>query len=289
MKRFSLVYCTFILFVLASCTSNDEPNYPVFMQPSSIQSLDANADNQTFEYDAYGRIVSWNCISNSKNDASYSAHFFYPDENTIKVTAEEVRSDQQRIFEETIQLKNGRASNSEGTLISIDNGVQQFSKTYRLVFDYLPSNHLNIVGHSEVFGIAEDLKENAWDKAMKWENYLIWENGNLKEYQDFQGNSSLFQTTKYEYSLYAVACPIEIPMVINSAHHLPLCMQGVFGLNSFNLVKSSSTFDYNSNLIFSWQYSYEFERARISKYTSTRFTNSVLSNPVTYTVNWTEK
>ena len=66
-------------------------------------------------------------------------------------------------------------------------------------------------------------------------------------------------------------------------------MQGVFGSNSVNLVKSASSFDNKANLNLSRQYSYEFEYARISKYTETLFTNSVIFNPVTYTVNWTEK
>ncbi len=280
----------FIFIILASCASNEEPDYPVFMQPLSIQSMDANGDNQTFEYDDYGRIVSWKCISNNPNaSTSYSAHYSYPDENTIKVTAEELWLNQQRSFEETIRLKNGRASKSEGTFIFSLEGTPELQKTYRLEYDYLPSNHLNSVKHSEVVGIGGDIKNNAWDNAWKWENFLIWENGNLKEFQDYQGNSTVSQTNKYEYSIYAVAYPIVIPMVINNAHHFPLCMQGVFGLNSVNLVKSVSTFDNNANLTLSLQYSYEFEQARISEYTQTLFSNSVFSNPVTYTVTWTEQ
>lgn len=299
MKQLSILYPIFSFFILASCTSNDEPENPVVMQPASIQSADANANNQTFEYDDYGRIVSWNCVSHGANSsASYSAHYSYPDENTIKVTAEEFRSQQQHAFEntiqikETIQLKNGRASQSEGTYSAIihnDEGTSEMRKTYRLVFGYLPTNHLNAVEHLEVFGIGDDIKDNAWDNAWRWMNYLIWENGNLKEYQDYQGNTTSFLSTKYEYSEDMVSYPVIIPMVINSAHHLPLYMQGVFGPNSVNLVKSASSFDNNDNLTFTRQYSYEFEKARISKYTETLFTNSAISNPVTYTVTWTEK
>jgi hypothetical protein len=115
-------------------------------------------------------------------------------------------------------------------------------------------------------------------------NYLIWENGNLIEFQDYQGSSSTYQSTKYEYSENRVSYPVIIPLVINNAHHLPLYMQGVFGSNSVNLVKSATSFDNNDNLYLTRQYSYEFEQDRISKYTET-----VNSNPVTYTVNWSEK
>ena len=278
------------LFILASCSSDDEPEYPVFMQPASIMTTDATGDNQTFEYDDYGRIISWNCASNNSNStASYSAHYSYPDENTIKVTSEELILGRHYAFEETIQLKNGRASQSEGTFILSAEANAQMRKTYRLIFNYLPSNHLNTVEHLEVTGIGDDIKDNAWDNAWRWTNYLVWENGNLKEFQDCQGNAAPYQTTKYEYSDEKVAYPVIIPAVINSAHHLPLYMQRVFGLTSVNLVTSASSFDRNDNLYLSKQYSYELEEDRISKYTQTFQTNSTFSNPITYTVIWTEK
>lgn len=288
MKQLSFLSSIFIFFILSSC-SNEGPDYPVFMQPSSIQSADANAENQTFEYDDYGRVISWSRISNNPNDPiSYSAHYSYPDENTIKVTAEEVWLNQQRFFEESIQLKNGRASKAEGTFIFSEDGNQILQKTYRLVLNYLPTNHLNTVEHLEVVGIGDDIKDDAWDNAWRWMNYLIWEDGDLKEFQDYQGNT-YYQSTKYEYYEDKVSYPIITPVVINNAHHMPLFLQGVFGSNSVNLIKSASSFDRNNNLYLSRQYSYEFEEARISKYTETLFTSSVYSNPVTYTVNWTER
>lgn len=293
MKQLSLSVFILFIFSLASCSNHDEPDYPVFMQPSSIQSVDANAINQTFEYDEYGRIVAWNCITISTNyPSSYSAHYSYPDKNTIKVKAEEILPTEHRIIEETIQLKNGRASNSEGTYkanIHTEYWSKEMQKTYRLVFDYLPTNHLNTVEHFEVVGTGEDIKDNAWDNAWKWINYLIWEDGNLKEFQDYRGQSTTYQSTKYEYSEDQSIYPIVVPLVINSPHHQPLFMQGVFGSNSVNLVKSASSFDKNGDLYLSRQYSYEFEHARITKYTETRFTNSNYFDPVTYTVNWTER
>lgn len=291
MKQLSIFGSILVFFVLASCSSNEEPDYDFFMQPSSIQSADTDAINQMFGYDDYGRIVSWECISNNpKAPNNCSARYSYPDENTIKVSAEEFLPNQHRIYEESIELENGRASKSEGTyinIISTDAGTTYVKKTYRLAFDYLPTNHLNTVEHFEVLGIGDDIKGDAWDKTMKWENYLIWENGNLKELQNYQGSSKHYQSTKYEYLADKVSYPIIMPMVIQSAHHQPLCMQGVFGSNSVNLVKSAQTFDSYDNLTFSRLYSYEFDQARISKYTET--INSPSHDPITYTVIWTEK
>lgn len=290
MKHLSLAFSFLILAILVSCSSNDEPDYPVFMQPSSIVTDDANGDNQSFTYDDYGRIVSWTFKSNSTTDAtSYTAHYSYSNDNTIIISSEENINGHRRCFEETIQLTNGRASKSEGTFISYVDGNMQLSKTYRLEYIYDTSNHLTVVKHSEVVGIGDDIKDGAWDKSWSWENYLIWEDGNLKEFQDFQGNASVYETTKYNYSIYAVEYPIIAPMVINNAHHLPLYMQGVFGSNSVNLMESASVFDKAGNLSFSRQYSYEFEQARITEFTVTTTNNTAYSTSIPYTVNWTER
>ena len=291
MKQLSIL-CTILIFLtLASCTSNEGPEYPAKMLPTSIQTQDANGDNQTFGYDDKGRIVSWNCISGSPNSTvSYSAHYSYTEGNTIKVrteeTVNELWEEQHRVFEETIQLKNGRAAQAEGTFIyTIHSGerTSEMRKTYRLIFDYLPSNHLNTVEHFEVYGIVDEINDN---EAWRWKNQLVWENGNLKEFLDYQGNSTVDTFTKYEYSADKVANPLIMPMVTNRAHHLPLLMQGVFGANSVNLVKSASWLDNKSNPYLSEEYSYEIENSRISKYTATRFINSAASEPVTYTVTW---
>lgn len=292
MKHLSFINYLFVLLILASCNNNEGPDRAVFMQPSSIITTDAKGYNQTFEYDEYGRIVMWNMKSNMTDDpASYTAHYFYPDDNTITVKSEESWGKQKRCYEETIQLVRGRASYSEGTLITYINGKTELQKTYLLDFTYIPSNHLNIVKHSEVVGIGDDIKDNTWENAQTWENYLIWEDGNLKEFQDFQGHSSLYRTTKYEYSTYKVEYPVIIPMVINNAHHLPLFMQGVFGLNSVNLV-DSSVIEENASLVLSHKYTYKIEQNRVTEFDETifgNFGNPAISNPVSYKVNWTEK
>ena len=62
-------------------------------------------------------------------------------------------------------------------------------------------------------------------------------------------------------------------------------MQGVFGLNSNNLIESSSKFDKKGNLTFSQDYTFKFENARITEYEETiggHFTTN-------YKVNWTGK
>ncbi len=290
MKYLSLISSALVFFVLTSCSSNEEPTYPVFARPSSITTTAGDGADQTFEYDEYGRIIAWSMHENdSASPTSYTARYSYPDGNTIRVESEEVFNNQKRCFEETILLVNGRASKSEGTFVAVIDEVFELRKTYRLEFDYDLSNHLNVVRHSEVFGIGDGIKSGAWDSAMTWENYLIWEDGNLKEYQDFQGNSSPYRITKYEYSILAVAHPVIIPLVINSAHHMPLFMQGVFGPNSVNLVESSAIVDHNGEVCLSRQYAYEFDQACITGFVETISGNTAVARETSYKVRWTEK
>lgn len=280
----------FFLAFFTSCSTNDEPEYPIFMQLSSITTDDTKGENQSFRYDDYGRIIDWSLKQNQPSDATiYTAQYFYPSDNTIHIEAEEALLNQKRCYEETIQLVNNRASNSEGTFILYEDDLVVLKKTYRLEFEYDPSNHLTIVKHSEVVGIGDDIKDGAWNKPWAWENYLIWEDGNLKEFQNYNGNSSVYQTTKYDYSNDSVDYPIVIPMVINSAHHMPLFMQGVFGLNSVNLVKSLSIIDDKGNTSLTRLFSYMFDQTRINEYTETTNHNTGFSNPITYKVNWIER
>lgn len=154
MKHLLLTSCVLAFAFLASCSSNDEPEYSIFMQPSKITTTDVNGENQSFEYDDYGRITYWSLKENNPYDAYTStAHYSYSDNNTIHIVSEDSWLKQKRCYEETIQLVNGRASKSEGTFISYDGRHIVLRKTYRLEYEYDPSNHLTVVKHSEVVGI----------------------------------------------------------------------------------------------------------------------------------------
>ena len=277
-----------MLVLIASCSNNDEPNYPVFMQPTSITTDDANGGNQTFEYNEYGKIVAWTL--NYSDKESIVARYSYPNDDIIKIESEEVFFENRTYWAETIQLLNGRATQSDGTFIRKQNDVTQIQKTYHLEFAYTPDNHLNVVRHSEVVGVGENVTATDWENSWNWENYLIWDNGNLKEYQDFSGNSEVYKTTKYDYSVSAAEYPVIIPPVINSLHHSPLFMQVIFGLNSNNLLNTSSIFDKDGNLFLTRHYTYEFnDMGLIDQYVETTSNNTAFSNSILYRVNWTNK
>lgn len=289
MKQHSiLLFFVFLSVILASCSEKDEPEPLVYMMPSSILSDNANGASQTFSYDSYGRIISW---KQKYNAQVVTATFSYPDNNTIVAKSTEIFPDQERTFNETITLDKGRAIKSEGTFVAdFKNGASPFLKTYRLEFDYDNfTDNLTEVKHSEVVGIGEDVTDASWEKAWTWSDYLYWEDGNLKEYQNFQGLSSIQQTVKYDYSIYDVFYPVIIPPVINSYHHLPLFMQGVFGLNSNNFVSRASYLDAAGNITRTFDYSYEFENGYVKTYTETFCNGEAISSPITYNVTWTAK
>lgn len=283
-----LLFFAISCLTFVSCSENDEPEPQIYMMPASITSDDAEGTSQTFAYDSYGRIIKW---TQKFEDDKIIACFSYPDKNTIVVKSTEFILDQERTFNETITLEKGRASKAEGTFVhDWKNGAGPFHKTYRLEFEYDNfTHHLTEVKHSEVVGIGENVTDTSWEKAWTYTNYLYWEDGNLKEYQIFQGHSSVQQTVKYDYSIYGVLYPIIIPPVINSYHHLPLFMQGIFGLNSKNFVKRASYLDAAGNITRSCDYSYEFENGYVKSYAETYCNGEAISSPIIYQVTWTVK
>jgi len=291
MKHLPYIISLSLFAIFASCSNNDEPEYPAFMQPSVITTTDAKGLNQSFAYDDYGKIVDWSLKSNNPYYPEvYTAHYSYLGDNAIHIVSEESFGGHRRCFDETIHLVNGRASKSEGTFVSYIDGNVELKKSYRLEYEYDPSNHLNVVKHSEVVGIGDEIKGDGWNNPWTWENYYIWKDGLLIAFEDFHGKSTVYQTTKYDYSNEVVECPIVTPIVINNEHHSPLILQGVFGSYPRNyLVKALSVYDNKGNITFHRQYSYEFERARIIGYTESTGQNTVISNPVTYKVVWIEK
>lgn len=289
MKRVPRLLGITSLAILASCSNSEEPVYTVFMQPSAITTDGAEGASQSFEYNDYGKVAEWDSRYDADN-RHITASYSYPDDNTILVTSEDTSPITRTYWTETIQLVNGRASNSEGTFIQIQNDVLMIKKTYRLAFEYDPSNHLTAVKHSEVVGIGDDLAADAWDKSWDWEDYLIWEDGNLKEYQYYHGNAIVTTIVKCDYSDYDATYPVNLPITIQSHHHTPLMMQGVFGSNSEKLVKSVSYCDRDNKPISERRYVYELNSDKyVESYTeiiphyNDRFTSTL------YEVTWTPK
>lgn len=280
-------YLIFLLIIsaLIGCSDNDEPLPSVFMQPSAITTTDANGQNQTFVYDDYGRIIKW--IVRTGDDNEIIARYSYPTDNTILVDSEETSSGT-HVYNEIIYLEKGRALNSEGTFIDNLTGLR---KSYQLEYSYDFANHLTSVKHSEVVGIGADISEQAWDNAWRWENYLIWHNNNLVEFQDMRGKSYVYSTTKFKYMSAISDYPLIIypAYIINSSHHLPLIIKGIFGATSRNMLCEATQYDSNSQITMMHTYDYIMENNLVTGYYDTRSAGTAFSSSIFYNVSWTAK
>lgn len=269
MKKILLPVNLLVLIRLSSCTGSDEPDYPVFMQPISITSEDKWGHIQTFEYDDYGRIIAWVEKSNAQGTPTINcAYYQYPDNNTIKVFSKNANGLEERYYDETIRLEKGRAIESEGTFDCVGDASVCIQKTYRLFFEYDQTNHLVAVKHSEVIGIGDKVTDDAWDNAWTWEDYMIWENGNLKEYHNYYGHSSVTYLHKYDYYPTHTDYAVINPLVINCYHHSLLYMKGVFGDNSKQLLKTDECEDFSLNKYnHKSTYEYVLDGTKVTEYT----------------------
>lgn len=283
MKFLNYVMAVVSIGVCAGCDDKEDVA-EVFMQPASITTEYSNGTCQRFSYDEYGRITVYRLESEYSIVADYS----YPQDDVIYVESTDEYYPFKRIYTEKIYLENGRAVYSEGSFISMINDHSDIQKTYRLYYKYDTANHLVSVKHAEVLGIGDNIRDDAWDNAWEWENYYIWEDGNLVEYQDYDGASYVKYAKKYAYYDDLLGYPVISPVGIGFSHHDPLIMQGIFGSNPVNKLASVTNTgkDKWGNVISSdtYKYTYRYDGDMISGYNTTN--NADVS--VSYNVEWTE-
>ncbi len=267
MNRFQFFFVLAGVLPLLSCSDSDEPKPSAAVRLSSITSDDYSGDNQYFVYDESGRITQWR---DEYSDGEFTADYSYPSESEIKVVSVYSSEYTTRTFSETIRLENGRAVRSDGTWeVVTSDGWGDINKTYRLEYGYDDSSHLVSIFHSEVYGIGDNISESAWDKPWEWTDYLTWEDGNLKSFQEAQGAQYTKYITEYSYSQEKAEQAVIYPLVIFN-YHIPLQMQGVFGQNPVNLIESSVRADRNGNEAISQSYDYTIKENRITEYWCTK-------------------
>ncbi len=186
-------------------------------------------------------------------------------------------SDIVREYDDEIHLENGRASYCDGVFSSNEFGTP-FQKKYRHEFTYTSGNHLNVVKWTEW-----NRQGDGWalDRPWTWENYYIWENGNLTEIEDFSGKTTPFYRYKYSYS---TTSGIQNITVIHYGRHqyYPLQLGGILGAQPENLI-SGVQIEQADVLPVQTRYEYNIIDGRVTVYTETRNNNSD-----TFTVTWTE-
>lgn len=276
MKKFGVLIS--LLPLLASCDNQEEPTPEVFSQVAEISN--GTTTSRQITYDKYGRTVKYTV---SYPGGSVNATYSYPSDNTISIHTEDVAygtlgiSDIVREYDDEIHLENGRASYCDGVFSSNEFGTP-FQKKYRHEFTYTSGNHLNVVKWTEWNRQGD---EWALDRPWTWENYYIWENGNLTEIEDFSGKTTPFYRYKYSYS---TTSGIQNITVIHYGRHqyYPLQLGGILGAQPENLI-SGVQIEQADVLPVQTRYEYNIIDGRVTVYTETRNNNSD-----TFTVTWTE-
>ncbi len=287
MKRLHYIIIVSVIYLITSCSDKDEPDNQAVTWPVSITTEDTSGSDQSFTYDNHGRITTWDT---KYTDGEASTCYSYPNDNTIIIESQERVCNDVRTYMETIHLINGRAESSDGTYIyNIENGSDLMQKTYRLDFYYDTSNHLTSVKHTEVRGIGDDISNIPFNEPWIWENRIIWEDDNIKEFQDTHGNSDVHYTSKFDYTDIETDFPIVYPDVTNSIHHLPLLVRGFFGSISKNLIAGQIRYDNSGNISLIKKYEYRIENNRIQSYYETNSYGTVFSSPILYNVIWTTR
>lgn len=281
MNRFQFLFVLAGVLPLLSCSDSDEPKPSATVRLESITSDDYSGDDQYFVYDENGRITQW---SYKDSDNEFTAAYSYPSESEIEVLSVFSSQYTTRTFTESIRLENGRAVASDGTWeVVTSDGLGDINKTYRLEYGYDDSSHLVSIFHSEVVGIGDNISESAWNKPWEWTDYLIWEDGNLKSFQEAYGAQYTKYVTEYSYSQEKAERPVIYPLVIFD-YHIPLQMQGVFGRNPKDLIETSVKSDRDGNEVVKESYDYTIEENRIVEYWCTRSYGTPA--PIQYFVNW---
>ena len=274
----SVAFLSIPFLLLFSCSKSDEPSPDVFMQVSSIKINGSGSNYRQWTYDSYGKVVKYNAwIGSLHLDVEYT----YVSDNLVKIHTEEIIEGQNgaydvlNTYDEELHLDNGRADYCEGTVTRLKWDADPYEKMYRHDFIYTKDNHLNVLK------VAEWGKHDGeWsdENASSYENYYIWEEGNLVRVEDYSGRYVPQRIYSYSYnSIKGFQNLLEIPMVYSQ--YYPLQLKEIFGTMSVNLISEHEIIG-NDNLTVT-SYDYEVSNGRIVKYSATadNWTD-------TYTVQW---
>lgn len=279
----NFIFILSIPLILASCSEKDEPTLDVYSQVSEISK--GKSYSGRMEYDSYGRVIKYDVTS---TDETICCSYSYPSENRMSIRTRQVIRmwDNHciiREFEDEMTLENGRAALCEGIFTNHEenDGDEQrrLQNKYRHEFVYTPDNHLNVVKWTEWSKRGD---EWALDRPWSWENYYIWENGNLSTVEDFHGKSKPYYTYRYTYSTISGVQNI-VPIPFGRTQYFPLQLKGLFGAQPNNLISGVELEEPGQQTI-ETTYEYTLTDSRVTKYTETR--NGVTED---YEVSWIQR
>lgn len=268
---------------LVSC-SDDKTVEPDPTLPERLTTISSSTMNQSFGYDAEGRVSAWTKTTSS---TSVESKYDYSDPTLIGVNAVEtypdVNGEIQQVYTENLYLDEDMVSYAEGSWTQYQNGVEIIKKRYRNDFIYDSQNRLVTIKVTEW-----NWKQDDWDIShpWTWENKLTWDEDNLTRYDDYSGYTNPRVTYQYRYfGSPVVTKKVEAYPEFRS-YYAPLQLAGLFGRQPESLVKTIIRNDFLTGHETVEQYSYNFsvstQDSRIESYSIT--TNG--SSEVEYKVSW---
>ncbi len=273
-----LIFTLLFSLVLASCSDNDGPGAEVFSQVSEI--TNGSSETREIVYDAYGRV--------SRYTATYPGEtvecvYSYPSEDLVKIYTRDVvergwdDKDLVREYEDELHLADGYAVSCDGIFSQSCEGYT-VQKKYRHEFGYTADIRLNVVKCTEW-----NKNGDAWayDRPWTWENYYIWQDGNLTRVEDCFGKSTPVYTIEYSYSATAGVLNV-VPLHFGRHQYYPLQLKGILGTQPKNLITGIVRSERGS-VYAQEEYRYELSKDKITSFTETR--NGTTDS---YMVNWVE-
>lgn len=267
------------VWLLTSCGKSDEPTHNVFMQVSSIKINGSDLGSRLWTYDSYGRVVGYKAL---EAPLHINVDYDYISDDLVKIHTEEIVEGQNgannilNIYEDELHLEKGRADYCEGKVTRYTWDSDPYEKKYRHDFIYTMDNHLNVLKVTE----WEKLDDGWNDESpLVWENYYVWEEGNLVKVEDYSGRYAPYSLKTYKYNgVRGTQNILGIPM--GDYQYYPLQLKEIFGPMSVSLISERCISDDNGISVTS--YDYEVYDGRITAYSVTSENSTS-----TYTVQWT--
>lgn len=282
------IYCVLfgVCVVASSCSHKDEPSVPTAeARVASVVSSDGGV--RIYSYNRDGAVTQSDCMG---ADFREKAVYDYGENDRIAIEySMQGQSWPHRLvtYREVMHLEGGRAVYTEGTFEqSSDNASDAISKKYKHEFTYNERGQLVAVKNTEVYVAESATSSPVWNRPWVWEDSFVWEGENLVAYNDCLGSVEPRYVTKFTYFIDEARGASMVGGLFPISYYMPLCQQGVFGVEPKNLVAGVTKTDSDGEVVEACRYDYTLSDGYIKAYYVTARDGSTSSPSVRHEFNW---
>ncbi len=282
------LYCFLIgaCVALSACSHKDEPEVPApAVRVASIVSSDGGV--RIYSYNRDGAVRQADCVA---GDMREKAVYDYSEADRIAIDysmQEQFWPHAQVNFREVLHLEGGRAVYAEGIFErTSDSGSDDVRKKYKHEFSYDNLGRLVKVRNTEIYASDVASRSTAWNRPWVWENTFEWEGANLVAYNDCFGSVEPRYVMKFTYFIDDARGGSMVGGVLPRPYYMPLRGQGVFGVESANLVAGVTKIDSEAGVVEARRYDYTIEDGYVKAYYETVSDGESVSASVRHDFNW---